>query len=80
MANGSKLEDISKSLWMALYYSIVQPSNISTRERPIWLSLIALFFNPRVIYRAFHLTLAVCVMTKFRRLGFFWIMLSVALG
>ena len=62
-----------------LYYppTNFSPPNSSNKNHS-FLRLIALFFNQRVFASGFRLGLTLCVMSKYERLGFFFLMLSVA--
>jgi len=52
--------------------------NKKANHYPSFLRLINLFFNQRVCLSAIRLGLTLCVMSKYERLGFFFLMLSVA--
>jgi len=56
-------------------YSVV---GSSSNRNHYFLRFIALFFNQRVFASGFRLGLTLCVMSKYERLGFFFLMLSVA--
>ena len=50
----------------------------SQRRRHPFLHLITLFFNQRVLGTGLRLGITLCVMAKYEKLGFFFLMLSVA--
>lgn len=58
----------------------VRSSNqlIVIREKPHFLRLIALFFNSRVLGYGLRLALTGCILARYERVGFFFLVLSVA--
>ena len=55
-----------------------QISKSYVRPRHSFLRLITLFFNRPVLLTGLRLGLTMCVLSKYEKLGFFFLMLSVA--